>query len=217
MRILPFWLLLLSALFASCDDPADDPYTQLTASEMSDLSDALPTAVKKIDYVISDERLAAEKPYVIGSETLSELYDESDTLLGYSRLVNSQVGCHDGKCAAIKFVLVLDKDLEYVHLFHPSGTTIGEFYKGLENDTENSVLFDDADWHTLYALLTDPPALLLSLEDRLDMVDTTTGATYPEYHDVVVRGAAYTTYTVLEYLIHTKEIVLEEFKAAGTQ
>ncbi|MBU1533731.1 hypothetical protein KKF84_00335 [Myxococcota bacterium] len=211
---LAFLISVFAWFPAGCDDSGStkDPIQSLTTTEKADLGTALPSAEQKQSFTISDVRLTEEAPYVLpGSGTLDFIYDAQDTLIGYTRLVNTGVGCHDGACAAIKFILVFDPSLEYVHVFHPAGTTAGEFFKGLDNNTTDSEAFTLDDWDTLYGILADPPTVLLALTDRLDMVDAETGATFEEYQGSVVHNAAYTTYTVLTYILHTREIIQSDF------
>ena len=204
-------LVALPLLSACDDDGGGASYVTLTATEKSDLATSMPLAEKRMEHEISEALMEEEGPYVLnGSTVISSLYDAEGALLGYMRLVNTGVGCHDGACAAIKFVLVFDTDLEYVHVFHPSDQVGGDFFKGLDNNTTDSELFTDTDWETLYSILADPPAVLLALTDRLDMVDATTGATFEEYQGSVVHNAAYTTYSVLTYILHTREIIQTE-------
>ena len=203
--------LMLVTIFSCDDDNSSDGFIQLGIIEKSDLLSSLPNATKKIEFEISSADLDFEVEVLNGSNIVSALYDDDGILQGWSRLVNTGVGCHDNKCAAIKFIIVYDADLEYTTVFHPSDTTIAEFYKGLADNIEDSEIFTSDDWNTLHSLMSDPPTTLLEVEDRFDMVDAETGATYELYQDVVVAQAAYTTYTVLEYLIHTRELIQSEF------
>ncbi|MGM0595556.1 MAG: hypothetical protein ACQES9_00800 [Myxococcota bacterium] len=201
-------LLVISLFLISCDEGEDKTsLIDLTPKEMADLGPSLPQAISKLEYPISQEKLNEEEEVLAGSDFYYELYDENSNLLGYYRLINSGVGCHDGQCAAIKFILVYDSNLNYVSVFHPSDEIGGRFYKGIINDTENSELFTETDWENLHSILSAPPNILLDTENRYDVVDAETGATFQKYENAVVPQAAYTTYTVLEYMIHTKEII----------
>ena len=63
----------------------------------------------------------------------------------------------------------------------------------------------------LRAQLADPPAVLLAVPDTDSLVDGTYGTapTFPEYQPFVVRGAAFTCYIILDYMVRTRGALAE--------
>jgi hypothetical protein len=140
------------------------------------------------------------------------LYDRDEQVLGYVRTIFTPVACVSGACKAIRFSLVYDADLTIFDVFNPPGTDHPfKKYRG-----EEYLDFASADHSFLRNILLDPPDILVALPDQESLVEGTyaTAPTRLEYQDVVVRGAAFTSYVAMSYAIETED-VLYELDAAG--
>ncbi|MBU1219975.1 hypothetical protein KKF34_06905 [Myxococcota bacterium] len=200
-------LSIFTLLSAGCDDgdPKSDGYVAVDAADTTLFSGYFATMDRKTSMAVPEASL---EDYIISGDSaeIVKYIDAAGNVLGFTRHVKTGVGCHDGKCAAVQFYLVYDAAGNWLDIFHPEGET-SDFYKGIPGDQDNSILFTSDDWENLKSLLSDPPSILLNLEDRLDMVDATTGATFETYVGSVVPSAAYTTYTCIEYLVNTGELI----------
>ena len=210
MRLVHFFLafLLVFQLFAvaGCDEKTEkSAHVLLTSEESVWFAPHFSGSTYRIDHAIPLD-LLSELDVLLGNTGFWSLYDESKNLLGYARQIADPLDCSSGKCKAIRFFVLFDVHLNYTAVFHPEGKS-GDFYKGVEGDLEADELFTPADWEFLHSLLLDPPTLLLEAEDTGVIVDAVTTATYEAYWDVVVRQAAYTTYTVLHHMITSRELI----------
>ncbi|MFH1812069.1 MAG: hypothetical protein ABIJ09_25240, partial [Pseudomonadota bacterium] len=172
----------------------------------SDLAAVLPEASRKKIVAIPTSLLDGED---IDAENTSvlELLDSQGQRVGILRDIFTLVHCVSGVCRAIRFVLVYDAQRQFVDLYHPSGDShpLMKYWNNAHTE------FDAQDMGILRVMLHDPPASLLGLADIDDLVvgATETAPTRVEYQDLVVRGAAFTTYEIMMYHVETRSILAQ--------
>lgn len=181
-------------------------YTPIDAALRADLAASLATAVSFKRQTIP-ERLLSADDLENENNFYDELYDAQEALVGYARDIFTPVYCTGGACQAIHFVLVFDPQLGFLDVFHPTGTS-HDFMKYWQDSYDP---FTEADLDKLRDVLRHPPQVLLDTEDYADLVigASETAPTREQYQDVVVRGAAFTVYQVLNYMLETKAILEE--------
>ncbi|MBN2723309.1 MAG: hypothetical protein JXR95_04470 [Deltaproteobacteria bacterium] len=200
-------VLVVAFIFQGCDDSSssgpkivsvDDDDKALFSSYFPDmqLKKEIPVPAESLEENIIEPKDAS----------IVCIYDEFENVMGYVRHVKTGVGCHDKQCSAIQFDIVFDSQGEFLDIFHEEGTT-APFMKGIPDNTSDSIPFTEDDMTALKGFMANPPSLLLNLDDRLDMVDDLTGATFEAYVGSVVADAAYTTYTCLEYVVNTQLLI----------
>ncbi|MBN2359780.1 MAG: hypothetical protein JXR83_10025 [Deltaproteobacteria bacterium] len=211
--------VVISALFlAACPTPPDTgsdaaqpavdaggpQYEPLSADESAGLAAALPTATQKTTRAIPESLLSSDD-VALENDSFFEILDATGVLLGYGRDVFTPIECTSGACQAIRFVLVFDGAVEFVAVFHPASDSHDwkKYWQG------EYLTFDDADRARLREILLHPPADLIAVTSIDDLVTsaTSTAPTQIEYQDDVVRGAAFTTYIVLQYMLDSQQTI----------
>jgi hypothetical protein len=234
MKLLRLFIPIFLIVVLGCDDPKDKvSYEELNVEENEWFLPHLPAAKYKIAHIIPEQYLFEHDVEFLNTEYL-EFYDENKVLIGFGRKVATEVGCEGGQCKPIRFYIMFDDQGEYISVFHPEGRIgDGEFYKGIEcvpgiqstcpvdyicdatglsctNDASQMIddeLFTNDDLLFLHNTLLNPPTLLVDATETSVIVDATTTATYSVFENIVVKEAAYSTYTVLMYMLTTQELI----------
>ncbi len=216
----------------AADSPAADSaeVSTDTASQPGDTSQPSPdTAQGVCERPVSEEELALYRGYFpevecgnrvsipeahlpsadieLGNVDVVVLLGVDGAVLGQGRYVYTPVYCGSGVCEAVIFVLVFQPDTTFLDIFHPVGAPL-DLKKYWE---DQYLVFSDEDMGFLRAQLADPPAVLLAVPDTDSLVDGTYGTapTFPEYQPFVVRGAAFTCYIILDYMVRTRGALAE--------
>jgi hypothetical protein len=136
---------------------------------------------------------------------VERLFDADGVLLGHARTVFTPIDCVAGVCEAIRFVLLFHPDGSFLDVFHPEGTP-NKLKKYFQDEYLD---FTAEDMDQLRAQLLDPPEVLLGAGNNDALVEGTNASapTLPEYQPYVVRGAAFTVYTILRYMLDTQDVL----------
>ena len=185
-------------------DAGGAQYEPLSADEAAGLAASMPAATQKKTIAIPTDLLSSDD---VDRENTSffEIHDSAGALLGYGRDIFTPIECISGACQAIRFVLVFDSTVAFVDVFHPASDS-HDWKKYWQGQYQS---FDTADRARLRAILLEPPADLLGVASNDDLVTgtTATAPTRVEYQDDVVRGAAFTSFTVLQYMLDSQQII----------
>lgn len=151
------------------------------------------------------EALIGEDDVELGNTRLADLYDGGGQLIAHARPVFTPIDCVAGVCEAIRFVLLFEPDGTFLDVFHPEGTP-NKLKKYWQDDYLD---FDETDMALLRAQCASPPSILVQAADNDALVQGTNASapTLPEYQPYVVRGAAFTVYTIVQYTIDTQEVL----------
>jgi hypothetical protein len=116
-------------------------------------------------------------------------------LLGYVRKISTTTGCNSA-CLPVNYTSFYDSKGFFKKILSKSGLT-----------KLNHAMFTKADYSNLEFLIVMAPKQFSQLTHPKEMTDAITGATKKEFKEVVVEGAAYSTYRIHLYNQHTlKEI-----------
>ncbi len=187
---------------------AGPQYEALNASDLADISAVIPSAMQRELVDIAQERLS-DDDVENGNNQVWIIHDDSGTVVGYYRDIFSPVHCTSGVCQAIYYAMIYDVDGSFLRVLHPSWSQqnlVLKYWDGLEQP------FNEADWTKLNALCLHPPAALLGVQSEDDLVAdaTETAPTVVEYQDLVVRGAAFTTYQIVVTSDATRQIIQQD-------
>ncbi len=143
----------------------------------------------------------------LGNVDVVLFYGADGSVLGQVRRVFTPVYCTADVCEAILFMLVLEADTTFLDILHGDGVR----YKLKKYWEDLYLTFTDEDMTLLKEQLADPPPVLLEASSTDALVEGTHGTapTLPEYQPFVVRGAAFTCYVILEYLVSTQTALAE--------
>jgi hypothetical protein len=211
-RLIVSLALMVSACSGSQSSPRDAgtiaPITALSETERGWFASSLPSATKKREVAIPGD-LLTDDDRTQENLTVLSLHNDAEQVVGYAREVFTPVGCTAGACQAIRFVLVFTTSFAFLDIFHPPGTShdLMKYFEGTYSH------FSADDWQRLKEILANPPAVLLAVTDYHDLVigASATAPTRVEYQSAVVRGAAFTVYQVLKYLLATRTILQRLF------
>lgn len=197
------------ALDASTCQAPGSGFFALEALDRQDIQASLPTASYYAPADISPDRLGPDDIENANTQVWA-LYDDCGVLVGFYRDIFTPIHCVSGACQAVYFAMVFAADGSFADVLHPSDSLHNIPLKYMDGEEHP---FNDDDWDLLRQLCAHPPAVLLGVEDTAVMVAdaTETAPTVVAYQDVVVRGAAFTSYQIVMAVVDTKQILRELF------
>jgi len=183
----------------------------VTGDEKELLSVYFPEVAFRTSILIPDKLLPLED-IEQGNHRIVILYDNDGQIIGYMRTIFAPITCLAGVCEAVRFSLTHDESFSAFDIFNPPGTE-HRFKKYLD---EEYSYFSESDFDRLRMLVTDPPEVLMNLTAEVELVEGVyaTAPTRLQYQDWVVPGAAFTSFTVMNYGL-TTERVLEHMNKEG--
>lgn len=120
---------------------------------------------------------------------------KGETLLGYVRKISTTTGCNSA-CLPVNYISFYDSKGFFKKILSESGLS-----------KLNHAMFTKEDYSNLEFLIVMAPKQFSQLSHPKEMTDAITGATKKEFKEVVVEGAAYSTYRIHLYNQQTlKEI-----------
>jgi hypothetical protein len=176
----------------------------LSERELGWLAADLPAATHK-RVVDIPEALLTEEEVLAENTNFWELRDGAGNVVGYARDIFTHVDCVAHNCQAIRYLLVFDAAVAFLDVFHQPELA-NDFMKYWEGRHQPMDAGDRARLRTLCA--SPPPELLAVTDVSVLVVDSTaTAATVLEYQPHVVRGAAFTTYMVVNAAVDTRVVI----------
>lgn len=197
------------ALDASTCQAPGSGFFALEELDQQDIQASIPTASYYAPVDIPQEALGPDDIDNANTQVWA-LYDDCGVLVGFYRDIFTPIHCISGACQAVYFAMLFDAQGQFVDVFHPSDSLHNILLKYWDGEERP---FDAEDWELLRQLCAHPPAVLIGVEDVSVMVAdaTETAPTVLAYQDVVVRGAAFTTYQIVMAVVDTQQILRELF------